>query len=329
MARQRVLRLAGWAAVAVVALAVVPALSTFYVSSAGQILAFAIAAMGASLMIEHCNLPSIGHGAFFGIAAYAVGLLTLHEVTGGLAGVLLAVLVTTAFAAVAGLVVLRTRAAYFMMITLAISQLLSGLAASLTSFTGGDNGLTGLPSASLASLDLADPLTFYFTCLVVLVAVALVIKLLIDSPYGYALRSLKYDDLRPRSLGVGTLRVTLVAFVLSGAITGLGGALYTLNAGYADPSILSATTSGAIFLMVALAGRLGVFGPIAGAIVVEGIVTIVGSHTTHSQLVLGLVSAAAALFLLRSRPGPAAVTTHGAAPARATEQRVQEADVHA
>lgn len=297
---------------------VVPSLSAFYVDAAGQMAVYAIVALGASLIIQHADLPSIGHGAFYGLAGYGVALLMLHGVAGTLPALALALLATGAFAVVMGLVVLRTRAAYFMMITLAIGQLLSGIASSMTSVTGGDNGLTGLPAATVAGIDLTDPTQFYFACLAVLVLVAAFVAWLISTPYGHALRSLKRDDRRARSLGVGPLRVRLLAFALSGVITGLGGALATLNAGYVEPSVLGAGSSGAIFLMVALAGRLGVLGPIAGAVLVEGITLIVGAHTTHSQLVLGVVAAAIALFVMRS--GPAA------APARRpAEPAAQEA----
>ncbi|HEY4279726.1 MAG TPA: branched-chain amino acid ABC transporter permease [Conexibacter sp.] len=295
----RRLRAVGLLVALVLAVVVVPALPIFYVGTAGQIAAFAIVAMGASLIVQHVNLPSLGHGAFFGIAAYAVGLLMLHGIPQTIPALLLAILITGAFAGVMGLVVLRTRAAYFMMITLAIGQLLSGLASSL-SFTGGDNGLSGIPFATIGSIDLSDPTQFYFTCLVVLIVVAVILKLLVDAPFGFALRSLAGDDRRARSLGVSPLRVKLIAFVVSGMLTGLGGALYTLNSGFADPSMLSATTSGSIFLMVALTTRLGVLGPIVGAILVEGITLIVGNHTTHSQLVLGIVAALIALFVMRS-----------------------------
>lgn len=286
------------------ALFVVPLLPTFYVGSAGQMAAYAIVAMGASLVIQHANLPSIGHGAFFGIGGYSVGLFMLHDIVGTVPALLLTLCVTGGFAAVMGVVVLRTRAAYFMMITIAISQLLSGVASSLGDFTGGDNGLTGLPPPTIGGIDLADPKQFYLLCLAVLIVVSALVVFIVASPYGHSLRALKHDDRRARSLGVRPLRVRLVAFVASGVITGLGGALFTLNLGYADPTSLAANASGEIFLMVVLAGRLGTLGPVVGAVVIEFITLIVGSHTTHSPLVLGIVSALVALFLMRTDGAP-------------------------
>jgi branched-chain amino acid transport system permease protein len=298
----------GGAAVALAIAGLVPLLPRFYVSAAAEMLLFAIVAMGASLVIQHLDLPSIGHAAFFGMAAYGSGLLLVHDVAAAPLALLLGTLLAAALAAVVGVVMLRTQAAAFMMISIAVSQLLSSLAQSLTGITGGDNGLTGIPDQTILALDLGDPSTFYFVVLGLLAAVVALVATLAASPFGYALHSLARGSRQASSLGVSPLRTRLVAFVVSAALTGLAGSLYALHNGYTDPSMLSTATSGTIFLMVALARRLGALGPVVGAVVVEFILTVVGSFTTHAQLVLGIVGMLAALLLTvrgRERRRPA------------------------
>lgn len=278
----------------------VPMLSPYYVAAAGKMVAYAIVAMGASIIIQHANLPSIGHGAFFGIAAYSVGLFMLRGSLPVIPALLLTLVVTAVAALLIGVVALRTRAAYFMMITLAVGQLLTSIASSLTEITGGDNGLSGIPLAEIGPFELVDPTHFFAVGMIILIAVMIGMAIFLYSPFGYALRSLRHDDRRARSLGVKPLRVRLIAFVISAIVTGLGGSLYTLHVGFADPSLLSANASGAIFLMVVLASRFGIFGPIIGAFVIEFISLIIGGYTTYSQLILGIVALLAALFWMES-----------------------------
>ncbi|MQA81642.1 MAG: hypothetical protein GEV10_24695 [Streptosporangiales bacterium] len=292
------------AIVTVVALACacgVPAfLPAYQVTVATTTAIFAIFALGLSLPMRHGGLPSLGHAAFYGVGGYAVALLTLHGVTNMALSILVAVAASTLFALVVGPILLRTRADYFLMATLAVGQILFNLTQRFTEVTGGENGITGMTAASVFGVNLGERTNFYYLSLVTLVAVAILVGALARAPFGHLLRAGRDSAKRTSALGVNVYRTNLTALLWSAPISGLAGALASYQSGFVTPEAFSVATSGAAFLMVAVGGPAFVAGPILGAIVIEGLSGVLSLYTDRTNLILGLVYVVIALRVWRA-----------------------------
>jgi branched-chain amino acid transport system permease protein len=214
-------------------------------------------------------LLSFGHAAFLGGSAYVAGYsmkawgltpelgLLLGTVTGGLLGWLF------------GVLAIRRQGIYFAMITLALAQMMFFVALQ-AKFTGGEDGLQGVPRGKLFGLlDLSSDLTMYYVALAVVVAGFLLIARTIHSPFGQVLKGIKENEPRALSLGYDVARFKLLAFVISAALSGLAGSLKTLVLGFATLSDVHWTASGQVVLMTLVGGLGTLSGPIVGAAVVE------------------------------------------------------------
>jgi branched-chain amino acid transport system permease protein len=230
-----------------------------------KLLCFAIFASAFNLLLGYTGLLSFGHAAYFGAAAYTTGYLVknLHLTPE------LALLAGMAFAAFSGLVVgamaIRRQGIYFAMITLALAQLLYFLCLQLK-LTGGEDGLQGVPRGSLFGvLSLASDTTMYYFVLALFVAVFLLIRRIVHSPFGQILKAIRENEPRAISLGYDVARYKLLAFVLSTALAGLAGSLKTLVFGFATLSDVHWSMSGEVILMTLLGGVGTFFGPVLGA----------------------------------------------------------------
>lgn len=261
---------AGGGLLLVVLLAAPLVLSDFGLSVATTALISAIFAVGLNLLLGHTGLPSLGHAAFFGMGAYATALLRIHGM-GPWVAAGLGVLATLVFALVLSRVLLRTRGLYFLMATLAVGEIMRNVAISWRSFTGGDDGIAGLLRPTLFGLSLEDPRAFYLFVFVVLVVVLAVMWLLSRSPYGNALHAVRDNRLRTSVLGINPFPLELSAMVISAFVAGVAGTLFTFHNGFVAPVVLSLEVSGNALLMVILGGPATLFGPVVGAVVIEGI----------------------------------------------------------
>ena len=268
----------------------------YYVSTAGKIVVFAIAATSLNLVLGYGGMVSFGHAAFFGLGAYATGVLISEGVTN--AGVhLLATAAVTALAALLiGAISLRTRGVYFIMITLAFGQMLFYLANSIKGY-GGDEGLSIRARSVLGfGLDLKDAPTFYYVALAVLVATLLGLRAFVGSAFGRAIVATRDDDLRAEALGFPTYRYRLILFVVAGAIAGVAGALSVNQQGYVSPSLLHWTQSGTLMVMVILGGVASLWGGVLGAAVLVLLQETLSAYTTHWEFWTGWVLLAVVLF---------------------------------
>ena len=288
-------------AVVVLALLALPPLMNavgagYYVSTAGKIVVFAIAATSLNLVLGYGGMVSFGHAAFFGLGAYATGVLISEGVAN--AGVhLLATAAVTALAAlVIGAISLRTRGVYFIMITLAFGQMLFYLANSIKGY-GGDEGLNIRTRSLLGfGLDLKDTTTFYYVALAVLVATLLGLRAFVGSAFGRAIVATRDDDVRAETLGFATYRYRLVLFVVAGVIAGIAGALSVNQQGYVSPSLLHWTQSGTLMVMVILGGVASLWGGVLGAAVLVLLQETLSAYTTHWEFWTGWVLLAVVLF---------------------------------
>jgi branched-chain amino acid transport system permease protein len=264
-------------------------LSSYELTLATRILIFALLAMSLDLLVGYTGLSSLGHAAFFGIAGYAVGLLS-KNVTANLALTLpSAVLVSAALAAIFGALVLRSRGVYFMMLTLALAQVVWGIGFQWRSLTGGDDGLPGIPRPFLGPVHFSDSRSFYLFTLIVFVVCASTLVLVVRSPFGLALKGIRESGERMAALGYHVRLHQHIAFVIAGAFAGVAGALLAWQNGITTPTSLSILTGAEALLMVLVGGAGTMIGPIVGAFVVVLLEYLVSAHTDRWQSVLGLI----------------------------------------
>ena len=233
-----------------------------------KLLCFALFASAFNLLLGYTGLLSFGHAAFLGGAAYITGhTVKVWGATPEL-GLLAGLLSGALLGLVMGWFTIRRQGIYATMITLALSQMLFFACLQLP-FTGGEDGLQGVPRGKLFGLiDLSSDMTMYYVCLAVVVLAFLLIVRTIHSPFGQVLKGIKENEPRAISLGYDTHRFKLLAFVLSAALSGLAGALKTLVLGFATLSDVHWTASGQVILMTLVGGLGTLSGPLIGSAVV-------------------------------------------------------------
>ncbi|MBD9580756.1 branched-chain amino acid ABC transporter permease [Delftia sp. DLF01] len=268
---------------------VAPALGLdFYISFVRRVLIYALAATSLNLILGYGGMVALGHAAFFGAGAYAVGILAMNGVTSALVAWPAAALLAGLLAAATGAVSLRTRGVYFIMITLAFAQMLFYIFISLRQY-GGEDGLN-LPGHSvLPGLDLGHDVSFYYVVLALFAVLMAVFGRLVDSRFGKALQGVRENESRMESLGYPVYRIKLAAFVLSGAVAGLAGALLANHNLFISPSLMHWTQSANLLIMV-LVGGVGLrWGGVAGAVVMLTLEEVLRMWTEYWHLPLGLL----------------------------------------
>jgi len=238
----------------------------FMVTLFSRIIILAMAAVSLNLIMGYGGMVSFGHAVYIGVGGYAVGILAQEGFPSGFLQWPAAVLVSAAFALVIGVLCLRTRGVYFIMITLAFAQLLYYVAVGLDRY-GGDDGLTIYQRSEFVSpLNLSNKTQFYYTCLALLFAVIGLVWRLTNSRFGMVIQGSRSNDLRMRAIGFPTFRYKLTCFVISGAICGLSGALLANHTEFVSPAMMHWTRSGDLIVMVVLGGMGSLFGPLVGAV---------------------------------------------------------------
>ncbi len=280
------------------ALALLPfALTSYQLGLLTKMLIFAVFAMSLNLVLGYAGLPSLGHAAYFGIGAYTVALLALRvrdnfwlDFGAGLG-------VATAIAALFGLLALRARGSYLLMITLALAQVTWGIAFGWRWLTGGDDGLPGVPRpAAGLPWSLADGLSFYyFVLLVFLVAVAS-LGVIVRSPFGQALVGIRESERRMEVLGFNTWLYKYVAFILAGAFAGIAGNLFVYYNGFVSPAYLSIVFSAMALIMVILGGAGTLLGPVIGSAAIVFLENAISAATQRWLLVLGIIYVVVTLY---------------------------------
>ena len=233
-----------------------------------KLMCFALFAAAFNLLLGFTGLLSFGHAAFLGGSAYVAGhaikVWGLTPELGLIAGTLSGAFLGWIF----GVLAIRRQGIYFAMITLALAQMMFFVALQ-AKFTGGEDGLQGVPRGKLFGLiDLSNDLTMYYVALVIVVAAFLLIVRTIHSPFGQVLKGIKENEPRALSLGYDVSRFKLLAFVISAALSGLAGSLKTLVLGFATLSDVHWTASGQVILMTLVGGLGTLSGPLVGSAVV-------------------------------------------------------------
>jgi branched-chain amino acid transport system permease protein len=269
-----------------------------------KLLCFAIFACAFNLLLGFSGMLSFGHAAFFGSSAYVTGWLATAHGWGAVSATVAGIFVAAILGVVVGVIAIRRRGIYFAMITLALAQLVYFVCLEAP-FTGGENGLQGVPRGSLFEiLQLKSDLVMYYLVVAAFFAVFFFIRRVVHSPFGQVLKAIRENEPRAVSLGYDINRYKLVAFVLSATLAGFAGSLKVLVLGFATLSDVQQANSGEVILMTLLGGTGTFFGPVIGAAIVvtlqEYLSDIVGGWVT---VIIGAVFIACVLLFRRGVVG--------------------------
>ena len=265
----------------------------FYVELFAKIMIMAVFAMSLDLLVGFTGLVSLGHAAFFGLASYVVVLAAPDKYAAASlwSSLPLAIGASALLALAIGALALRTRGVYFIMVTLAFSQLVYFVFHD-TKLGGGSDGvyLYTKPEAKICRwtlLDLADSTQFYYLMLALLVVVFAFLRLLLASRFGHALAGIRSNEQRMRALGFNTYAYKLAAFAMAGALAGLAGYFAAVQFGFVNPEMLSWHQSANVLLMVILGGSGAEFGAIIGAFAFILLEDAFSAATKHWLLLMG------------------------------------------
>jgi branched-chain amino acid transport system permease protein len=292
----------------VLLLLAVPPLATwigqpYYIELLRRVMIFAIAAVSLNLILGYGGLVSFGHAAYLGVGGYSVGILAFYGVHNGWLQWVVAILASALVALVIGAISVRTRGIYFIMITLAFTQMLYYLGISVEEY-GGDDGMRLKVKSQFSGLiDLNDPVAFYYLVLALLLACMYLVHRLVNSRFGMVIRAAKSNEARSRAIGFSPYHYQLAAFVIAGAMCGLAGALLGNHTAYIAPAFMDWTRSGEIMFMVILGGMATAPGPALGAFALLIIEDLLAGWTQHWQVILGPLLILSVLFFKRGLAG--------------------------
>ena len=272
----------------------------YLLSVVTRVMIMALAASALNLIMGYGSMVSFGHAAYIGIGAYAVGILSFHAFEQvpifGLSASneapiawLIAVCAGAGAALLIGSLCLRTRGVYFIMITLAFAQMFYFFFSSLE-YYGGDDGLSlWWGRNTLMGMDLSDRVTFYYVVFSIVAVWLIVLRRMMGSPFGQIIKATRQNEMRLAAIGITPYRWKLVAFVISGAVCGLAGALLANLDGFVSPAAMHWSRSGELMIMVILGGLGTIVGPVIGAATIIFLHEFLVAYTEHWELVLGVI----------------------------------------
>lgn len=264
--------------------------SNYYVGLVIQIFIMAIFAMSLDILVGHTGLPSMGHAAYYGVAAYATGFLCLAGVKNFWFVIVFGMGLGGLTAAFFGLLAIRARGPYFMLITLALSQVLWGIAFKWRSITRGDDGIPGIGRPEIGmGIDLKPDFYFYYFTFAIFLIVLVVLFILFNSPFGHALRGIRESESRMKALGYNVWLYKYLGFIFAGVFAGISGVLWVYYSGFVNPSYFGVDLSVKALLMLILGGSGSLFGPSIGAGIIVLLENLVSGFTERWSLVLGIV----------------------------------------
>ena len=291
----------------VVVLAALPPVSMalgygFYIDLVRRIMIFAIAAVSLNLILGYGGLVSFGHAAYLGVGGYAVAIFAFYGVNDGFVQWGTAIGASAVVALAIGAVSIRTSGVYFIMITLAFTQMLYYLGISIEEY-GGDDGIRLKMRSQFPLIDLADGLQFYYVVLGLMLGAVYLVHRIVNSRFGMVLRATKSNEARSRAIGFSPYLYRLTAFVIAGALGGLAGALLANHTNYLTPDYMHWTRSGEIMFMVILGGMGTSAGPVLGSFALLLLEDVLSGWTEHWQIILGPLLVLSVLFFKRGLAG--------------------------
>lgn len=262
--------------------------NAYYINVASQILLFAVFALALNVLVGYGGLVSLGHASLFAIAGYAAALM-LQAGYGHLAANLTALAVTMVAAAIFGVLSLRSTGIGFLMITLALGQIVWGVCYRWQSLTGGDNGINVTTRPEPFGIALTQAPAFYYAVLVVFLATLASLAIFVRSPLGASLCGTRDQPRRMNALGYNVWLIRFLAFLVSGFWTGVSGLLFIYYNQFISPQVAALQTSAETLLMVISGGTATLLGPIAGAAIVVIMKNVVSAYVERWNMVLGLI----------------------------------------
>ena len=263
-------------------------------------------ALSLNILIGYLGLVAFGHAAFFAAGAYTLGLFLQSSIVSNLgsisipAAIISAIFISTILAAFIGAICIRLKDIYFSFLTLAFQMLIYSIILALVDITGGDQGLMGgFPKPPFLGIDLGKPFDFYAFTIFISIITIILLRQLIESPFGYGLRMIRDNPDRPAALGFNNQRHKLIAFIIAGSIAGLAGSLQALLDVGAYPEWAFWAKSAEPLFMILLGGMHSFLGPLMGAFIFEILNDFVTANTRYYGLVLGLVILSFVLGLRR------------------------------
>jgi branched-chain amino acid transport system permease protein len=274
-----------------------------YISLGTEVVIWALFALGFNILLGYTGLPSFGHGAFFGVGAYAAGIFFLRVYKGVWLPLILSLVIAGVLAALVGLLVAKKKGIYFALITIAISQVFYFIAFRWEELTGGETGLSGIDRVSIGlpglfSIRLSTPINYYYFVLVIFILCTLLIWRIVHSPFGRVLQAIRENEVRAKYLGYNTTAYKWGAFTISGLFAGLAGGLYTLLINSAFAFVLDWTQSGNVVMMTLLGGgTVNFFGPILGTAIFIVSRDLLSAYWESWMLIYGLIFVFVILFI--------------------------------
>ncbi|SEA21245.1 branched-chain amino acid transport system permease protein [Thalassobacillus cyri] len=264
-------------------------LTSFHINLLTEILIFGIFALSLNVIVGYTGLVSLGHAAFFGAGAYTAGIIAQNISANLLFTLGGAVLLSVILACIIGLFCLKVSGFYFLMLTLAFSQMVYSFVYQSTGWTGGSNGLSGIPNPILFGWELSNTVWVFYVVASLFLVVYAILGIITESPFGKVLVGIKENEKRLKSMGYHTNIYKYAAFVISGIFGGVAGALYTYFNGFIAPSDIYWTMSGTVLIMVLIGGAGTMLGPVLGAALIVLLETIVSTYTNMWMMILGAV----------------------------------------
>jgi branched-chain amino acid transport system permease protein len=285
-------------AVCAIALLAVPLVisNEFYLNLGSQILIYALLAVSLNLLLGYGGMVSLGHASFLGLAAYATALF-LSWGTGQFAAAVLAIVFSTLCGAVFGVLSLRASGIGFLMITLALGQIVWGIAYRANTLTNGDNGLSFPHRPAPFGIDITSAPRFYWFTLIVFAIAMFFIWRLVRSPFGAALQGSRDQPRRMRMLGHNVWLIRWLAFVLASFWGSVAGVLYVYYNLFISPHAISLQQSAEVLLMAILGGASSLTGPVVGAVIITLVKNLVSSYIERWNTLLGVIFVVAILFM--------------------------------
>jgi len=268
----------------------------YYVNVASQILFYAIFALGLNVLVGYAGLVSLGHAGLFGVTAYAVGYM-LQLGLGHPAAILIALLISLVSMAIFAALSLRSTGIGFIMITLALGEILWGLAYRWISLTGGDNGLSLKTRPEPFGYSLSDVNTFYYATLIIFLLSLAATAVFVRSPFGAALMGTRDQPRRMNALGYHVWAIRFYACMFSGLLTSVSAVLFVYYTQFISPQTLALTASAEVLLMVISGGAGTLLGPIVGATLVVVVKTVVSGFIERWNFLLGAIFVAIVILM--------------------------------
>jgi branched-chain amino acid transport system permease protein len=313
-------------------------LESYWVGLLTLALVWSVFAISLNLQVGYTGLQSLGHAAFFGAAAYTVGILSRKVgITDFWIASLAGLVAGSAVAAIFGVLALRTRGPYFLMSTLALAQVLWGLAYGKRDWTGGDDGLPGIARPDFGIFSLVPASNYFLFVLAVFVVVCLAMHVLVRSPFGSALQGIRESESRMRMLGYNTWLFKYLSFVIAGLFAAVAGVLNVYYLQFVSVGDLSVVLSAEALLMVILGGPGTLLGPVLGAFALVFLRNIISAQHfgigpfdvgERWTLILGVIYIMVVMFAPRGILGEALLRIRGRRAARRVPSITEQSLVH-